>query len=268
MRKIWTVSKRPSGSSEPKASGTVSQRAETSTEHADEIMNEIRALGYFPTECRGSASEKLAFTLRRAIKAKEFSTSQLEELEELKKIRPGQAEKLMEEIRALGYIPKRKSEHDLLAQRWNSAVRSGKISSQQKEEAEALTAAHTALRAQSMDPPPEACAPPEPLDAFAEEAANRLEQDLLMAVSGMRTKQVMRRIRRYKKFFDEPALHANELVLQYKAQMDQASQTFTGCDCYVPGDTIEGDALRTFASEPRISGPIVCQLCDNAAFLY
>ena len=117
------------------ASGTVSQRAETSTEHADEIMNEIRALGYFPPETKGSATEKLAETLRKAIKAKEFSTSQLEELEELKKIRPGQAEKLMEEIRALGYIPKRKSEHDLLARRWNSAVRSGKISSQQKEEA-------------------------------------------------------------------------------------------------------------------------------------
>ena len=36
----------------------------------------------------------------------------------------------------------------------------------------------------------------------------------------------------------------------------------------MPGDTILGDALRTFASEPRISGPIVCQLCDDANFLY
>ena len=145
---------------------------------------------------------------------------------------------------------------------------SGKLTPEQIQEAEALTAVHAASLAQSMDPPPEACAPPDPLDAFAEEAANRLEQDLLMASSGMRTKQVMRRIRRYKKFFDEPALQQNELVLQYKAQMDQASQTFTGCGCYVPGDTIEGDELRTFASQPRISGPIVCQLCDDATFLY
>ena len=75
-----------------------------------------------------------------------------------------------------------------------------------------------------------------------------------MASSGMKTKQVMRRIRRYKKFFKEPALQDNALVQQYKALMDQASQTFTGCGCYVPGDTILGDELRTFASEPTISG--------------
>ena len=36
----------------------------------------------------------------------------------------------------------------------------------------------------------------------------------------------------------------------------------------MPGDTIEGDALRTFAAEPIISGPIVCQLCDGVSFLY
>ena len=84
----------------------------------------------------------------------------------------------------------------------------------------------------------------------------------------MRTKKIMRRISRYKKFFDEPALQDNILVLQYRHQMDQASQHFTGCRCYVPGDTIEGDVLRSFASEPIISGPIVCQLCDDASFLY
>ena len=120
---------------------------------------------------------------------------------------------------SLGYIPKNNSEHPDLHHRWRRAVQSGKLTPEQIQEAEALTAAHAASLAQSMDPPPEACAPPDPLDAFAEEAANRLEQDLLMASSGMRTKQVMRRIRRYKKFFDEPALQENELVLQYKAQM-------------------------------------------------
>ena len=84
----------------------------------------------------------------------------------------------------------------------------------------------------------------------------------------MRTKQVMRRIHRYKTYFDEPGVQENALVLQYKHQMDRASQTFTGCRCYVPGDTIEGDALRSFASEPIVTGPIVCQLCDDASFLY
>ena len=173
----------------------------------------------------------------------------------------------MEKIRALGYIPKRKSEHDGLARTYQRAVKLGKISPLEKQEAEALTAAHQASLAQSLDPPAEARQPPDPLDAFADEAANRLEQDLLMASSGMRTKQVMRRIHRYKTYFDEPGLQENALVLQYKHQMDRASQTFTGCRCYVPGDTIEGDALRSFASEPIVTGPIVCQLCDDASFL-
>ena len=88
-----------------------------------------------------------------------------------------------------------------------------------------------------------------------------------MATSGMRRKYVMRRIQRYKTFFHEPALQENATVLQYKSLMQQAAETFNGCGCYVPGDNVEGDASRTFASAPQISGPIVCQLCD-ATFLY
>ena len=88
-----------------------------------------------------------------------------------------------------------------------------------------------------------------------------------MATSGMRRKDVMRRIQRYKTFFHEPALQQNATVLQYKSLMQQAAQTFNGCGCYVPGDNVKGDALRSFASAPQISGPIVCQLCD-ATFLY
>ena len=149
-------------------------------------------------------------------------------------------DKIMQEIRALGYIPKlscgttkENKEHDNLRKRYDRCVETGKITSEQKQEAEALTAAHEALLVQSMDPPPEAAAPPDPLDAFAEEAESRLEQDLLMASNGMRTYKLMQRIRRYKKYFDEPALQNNALVLQYREQMDQASQTFTGCLSYV-----------------------------------
>ena len=251
-------------------SGTVSQRAE-STKNADDIMDEIRSLGYYPPE--HGTTRALAEKRRRAEKAGLFSASQLEELRMMKtqkneKSLRDQGVHIMEAIRALGYIPKYHSEHDLLAQQYKGGLKSGKLTSEEIAEAEALTAAHAASLAQRMDPPPEACAPPDPLDAFAEEAENRLEQDLLMANSGMRTYKVMRRIKRYRKYFDEPALQDNALVLQYRQQMDQASQTFTGCSCYVPGDTIEGDALRSFASEPVISGPIVCQLCDDASFLY
>ena len=100
----------------------------------------------------------MAESARRARKAGKFNISQLEEPEELKEDKKDKTEELMKEIRALGYIPKHHSEHDLLAQRYHKAVKSGKLCPQRKEEAEALTAAHTALLAQSMDPPRSMCA--------------------------------------------------------------------------------------------------------------
>ena len=63
----------------------------------------------------------------------------------------------MKEIRALGYIPKFRSKHNVLAKKYHAAVRSLKLSSEQIEEAEALTAAHT-------NPLPEAFAPQDPLE--------------------------------------------------------------------------------------------------------
>ena len=82
----------------------------------------------------------------------------------------------MEQIRALGYIPKRDSEQEGLAHRWVRAVTSGLLGAEQIEEAEALTAAHNASLAQSMDPPPEASAPPDPFDA-----SQRAEENIQVA---------------------------------------------------------------------------------------
>ena len=174
-------------------SAMIAQPGETSPRRADDIMDEIRSLGSYPREF--GATRKLAHKRRKAEAAGEFSISQLEEqkimrAQQEEKARTDQADLIMKEIRALGYIPKRHSEQSQVYKKYNKAVKSNILSSEQIGEAEALTAAHTASLAQSLHPPPEACAPPDPLDAFAEEAANRLEQDLLMASSGMRTKQV------------------------------------------------------------------------------
>ena len=98
--------------------GAVSQRAkkitqpgETSTPRADDIMDEIRSLGYYPKE--HGATRKLAEKRRRAEDAGEFSISQLEELKTMKEQQDEKARtvrlKTMEEIRALGYIPIRVS---------------------------------------------------------------------------------------------------------------------------------------------------------------
>ena len=89
--------------------GVVSQRAtkipqpgETSTPRADAIMDEIRSLGFYPSE--HGATRLLAEQRRRAEAAGEFSISQLEELKTMKeqqdeKARTGQVELLMEERR-------------------------------------------------------------------------------------------------------------------------------------------------------------------------
>ena len=99
--------------------GAVSQRAkkiaqpgETSTKRADDIMDEIRSLGSYPREF--GATRKLGEKRRKAEAAGEFSISQLEEqkimrAQQEEKTRTDQADLIMKEIRALGYIPKRVS---------------------------------------------------------------------------------------------------------------------------------------------------------------
>ena len=53
----------------------------------------------------------------------------------------------MEQIRALGYIPKQHSEHHNLARIYSKAAKSGILSAEQIQEAEALTAAQESTQA-------------------------------------------------------------------------------------------------------------------------
>ena len=138
---------------------------------------------------------------------------------------PKSTDSLMDFIRALGYVPPEYGAHRNKAQQIRRFRNSGKFTEAQIEEIRAFQE----RRQESNREPPETYAPPDPLDPFAEEASNRLEQDLLMATSGMRTYKVMRRIQRYKNFFHEPALQENATVLQYKSLMQQAIIS--------PGDT-------------------------------
>ena len=109
---------------------------------------------------------------------------------------------------------------------------------------------------------------PDARDPVFEEAENRLEQDLLMAMNGFRPRAVVRRIARYRKAFADGALAQTTLVERYRKQVLEASAAFTGREPYIPGNDIPGDALRSFAAEPIITGPLVCQLCDEVSFLY
>ena len=171
-----SLRKSPSANSEmnlrssASASGAVVQRAETglgnaSTNRAVKMMDELRALGYWPRAASGY-EYSLRKQICRHIEDGVFSMPQTAELEAMKKtMQADVGRKIMEKIRALGYTPKRKSEHDHLAQTYQTAVKLGKISPLQKQEAEALTAAHQASPAQRLDPPPEVRQPLDPLDA-------------------------------------------------------------------------------------------------------
>ena len=111
--------KRPSGKDgssselEDLNRGTISQRAEQNTqaverssEHSQRLMQELRALGYFPKESGNGPERRLAVRLRKN-KGK-WTADQLEEIDLLKakdaeKARADQAASIMEQIRALGY---------------------------------------------------------------------------------------------------------------------------------------------------------------------
>ena len=107
----------------------------------------------------------------------------------------------------------------------------------------------------------EATAPPDPYDAFADEAENRLEQDLLMLRNGIRTRALQRRVRKYMKYMDDPDLQAMDVVRRYKDDFALARAAAGGLSPYVPGETIPGDELREWAATPTLCGPLVCQLC-------
>ena len=117
----------------------------------------------------------LASQLRQAKKVKHLSESQLAELEQMEGmrevVRKGNTDRLMVEIRALGCIPK--DDHGV-AQRFRKAMRHNLFSEEQLAELAEIGRAN-------IQPLAEETEPPDPRDAFSEEASNRLEQDILLA---------------------------------------------------------------------------------------
>ena len=99
------------------------------------------------------------------------------------------------------------------------------------------------------------------MEGFADEAENRLDQDLLLLASGTRTRDLQRRLKQYKTFLADADVANTEFAQKYKERLLNAAAQ-PGVGTFVPGSEIDGDELRTFADDPIISGPLVCQLCD------
>ena len=81
-------------------------------------------------------------------------------------------------------------------------------------------------------------------------------------------RRVMQRLARYKKYMTQLGAEELDVVQKYKDLVLQAAASSTAPARYVPGEEIQGDSLRSFSMEPIITGPLVCQLCDDATFVY
>ena len=74
----------------------------------------------------------------------------------------------------------------------------------------------------------EAAEEPNPLDPFANEASNRLEQDLLMFQASMRPRTLLRRMARYKRYMNASSVQDTSLVLQWKERVNAAAAVLLG----------------------------------------
>lgn len=53
----------------------------------------------------------------------------------------------------------------------------------------------------------------------------------------------------------------------YSKSIEQALKEAYGPEPFVPGDNIHGTSLRTFLEQPVLTGPLVCQFCDDMEFI-
>ncbi len=91
---------------------------------------------------------------------------------------------------------------------------------------------------------------------FADEAENRIDQDLMQLEAAERSRPLLRRYQKYLQALQYDFMNV------YKERIERVRHMHRGKETYVPGEEIDGDALRTFPQEPIISAPLVCQLCD------
>ena len=122
---------------------------------------------------------------------------------------------------------------------------------------------HPTDRARSEELLEQAQEPPDPMESFADDAENKLDQDLMLLANGHRTRDLLRRLKKYKEFIENADTENTEFALKYKERISAASASAGELGTYVPGSSIDGDKLRTFSDSAIISGPLVCQLCES-----
>ena len=157
-----------------------------------------------------------------------------EQEEQLEKSREP-VEAVMKKIREMGRLPKESrgasEEERSLAEKLRDHKKRGNLSEEHKAELAAMSF-------KELGELEEVRLEGDPMDPFHEEAANRFEQDLLMASNGIRPKHVMRRIARYKKYMTHPCALGMDLVQKYKEQVLEAESEQESEDGDLKGRTI------------------------------
>ena len=213
--------------------------AKCSSDVADDVVTrltqDIRDFGRLPKAVRGkdeaSARERnLASRLRKARQAGRLSADHEAELASMGQAsQPAQeaatrqkardvATELTLEIRAFGRLPQEvrgedaaQSTETTLAQRLHKTRAAGRLTADHETELASVMERQLGALTEANDPP-------DPLDPFADEAENRLEQDLLMMANGISPKALLRRLQRRKKYFSEQLLSEKPIVLKYNEQ--------------------------------------------------
>ena len=147
----------------------------------------------------------------------------------------------MQQVRDIGHYPKesrRGSAEQQLAEQMRRARKAKQFSPEQEAELEALQQAERDARAEARIAAAEEA--PNPMEGFAEEAQSRIDQDLLMLESGIRTKELLRRLAVYRELVSSAPAQHEDFVQRYAERVRQASVTPAGKLRYIPGSEVDG----------------------------
>ena len=291
-QKVGSLSPEQKAELQAKHQAHIDDRTESRKAEIDMLVQKVRELGRYPKRPpRGKIDEKHAidvcpaqqrewklacdvFTARRS---KHFSPEQEAELEALQQAekqaseaarevaRIKAAEDLMQEVRNLGRYPKegltRPTDEIHLAEKLRKARSTKQISAEQEAELKALQQAEKDAKVAADIA--EARDKPNPNEGFADEAHNKIDQDLMMLENGIRTRDLLRRLDKYKVLVSSPSAQHEEFAEEYAERVREALAMSAGKSRYVPGIEVDGSNLRSYSASPIITGPLVCQLCES-----
>ena len=104
-----------------------------------------------------------------------------------------------------------------MAEKLRRARKAKLFSPEQEAELQALQ--QTEMDARTAARIAEAEATPNAMEGFAEEASSRIDQDLLMLESGIRTRPLLRRLASYKNLMSSPSAQHEQFAQRYADRM-------------------------------------------------